>query len=326
MIFKAVNMKQVFTFLFLLAGAALSAQTTATFEDFGLSSGQYLNGSGGEGGFASGNVFLPNTYDSQFMFWSGWAISSDTDTQTPGFLNQYSAITGAGYGGSVAYAVTYCSDGCLIRLEGDATGGSAEGMWVTNNAYAYYSMLDGDGFAKKFGGVSGDDPDYFLLTIKKYLNGALGPDSIDFYLADYRFANNAQDYIVDEWTYVDLSPLGDADSLYFTLTSTDVGIFGMNTPGYFCIDDFTTRDVSVATREPLRERAFEVFPNPVSDFLIVDWAGPDGADLSVVDIYGRKVHETMLRSGRNRIDVSRLPEGAFFLQVAGAESKILVKG
>jgi hypothetical protein len=311
-------MKPVFTlFFFLLAGGALSAQTTATFENFGLAPGQYLNGSGGEGGFASGNVFLPNFYDPQFMFWSGWAISSDTDTQTPGFLNQYSAIAGAGYGGSVAYAVTYCSDGCVIRLAGDAAGGAAEGMWVTNNAYAYYSMLDGDGFAKKFGGVSGNDPDYFLLTIKKYLNGALGPDSVDFYLADYRFANNAQDYIVDEWTYVDLSPLGDADSLYFTMRSTDVGIFGMNTPGYFCIDDFTTRDVSVSAREPLREIAFEVFPNPASDFFIVDWAGPHPENLTLVDIAGRVALQTVLTSGRNRIDVGRLPRGVYFAQVAG---------
>jgi hypothetical protein len=318
-------MKRVFTFLFfLLACGALSAQTTATFENFGLAPGQYLNGSGGEGGFGSGNVFLPNTYDSQFMFWSGWAISSDTDTQTPGFLNQYSAIAGAGYGGSVAYAVTYCSEGCVIRLEGDAAGGAAEGMWVTNNAYAYYSMLDGDGFAKKFGGVSGDDPDYFLLTIKKYLNGALGPDSIDFYLADYRFANNALDYIVDEWTYVDLSPLGDADSLYFTLTSTDVGIFGMNTPSYFCIDDLTTRDVSVAAREPVRESALEIFPNPASDFFIVDWAGPLPETLILVDITGRIALQTVLTPGHNRIDVSRLPRGVYFARVGGAGARVLL--
>ena len=36
---------------------------------------------------------------------------------------------------------------------------------LTNTTFAALSMRDGDAFAKQFGGVSGDDPDWFLLTI-----------------------------------------------------------------------------------------------------------------------------------------------------------------
>ena len=100
-------------------------------------------------------------------------------------------------------------------------------------------MRDGDGFAKKFGGVSGNDPDFLKLTITGF-NGAAATGSVDFFLADYRFANNAQDYIVKAWTFVDLSSLGAVTRLGFDLTSTDNGPFGMNTPGYVAIDTLTT--------------------------------------------------------------------------------------
>ena len=67
----------------------------------------------------------------------------------------------------------------------------------------------------------------------------LGTDSVDFYLADYRFADNSEDYIVKDWTFVSLEALGDVDSLLFSLTSTDNdSMFGMNTPAYFCMDNF----------------------------------------------------------------------------------------
>ena len=54
-------------------------------------------------------------------------------------------------------------------------------------------------FAKKFGGTTGNDPDFFKVTVKGYKGGVLTTDSVPFYLADFRFANNALDYIVDSW-------------------------------------------------------------------------------------------------------------------------------
>src|SRR5207249_4062813 len=109
---------------------------------------------------------------------------------------------------------------------------------IANTTYAALSMLNGDSFAKKFGGASGNDPDYFLLTITGLDSQQHSTGSVDFYLADYRFANNAQDYIVSDWTTVDLSSLGlDTQTLSFGLTSSDVGDYGMNTPAYFALDN-----------------------------------------------------------------------------------------
>ena len=93
-------------------------------------------------------------------------------------------------------------------------------------------------FPKKFGGASGDDPDFFLLNIEGQdaFSNAVG--SVDFYLADFRFTNNAQDYILNDWAFVDLNSLGTSvSSLHFSLSSSDNGAFGMNTPAYFAIDN-----------------------------------------------------------------------------------------
>ncbi|BAZ50560.1 DUF4465 domain-containing protein [Nostoc ellipsosporum NOK] len=103
-------------------------------------------------------------------------------------------------------------------------------------------MLNGDQFAKKFGGVSGNDPDFFRLTITGLdaANATVG--NVDFYLADYRFSDNSQDYIVDQWELVDLSSLTGATKLSFSLTSSDNSRFGPNTPLYFALDNLILND------------------------------------------------------------------------------------
>jgi hypothetical protein len=97
-------------------------------------------------------------------------------------------------------------------------------------------MKDGYAPAKKFGGSSGNDPDWFLLTItgKDASGGKTG--TVEFYLADYRFEDNSKDYIVENWECVDLSSLGVVKSLEISLNSSDAGVFGMNTPAYFAMD------------------------------------------------------------------------------------------
>ena len=91
-------------------------------------------------------------------------------------------------------------------------------------------------FAKAFGGADGSDPDYFKLLVWGMAKGE-ATDSVEFYLADYRFDNAAEDYIIKTWQWVDLGSLGKVDSLMFGLESSDNGDWGMNTPAYFCLDN-----------------------------------------------------------------------------------------
>ena len=194
-----------------------------------------INRASDQGGFDQGAAFFPNNYNTEFDFWSGgWALSGQTDSVTSGFANALSAVTGSGQAGSLQYAVG--QQNAVMKLRGLAQGRPVQGLYVTNTTYAHNSMRDGDQFAKAFGGPDGTDPDFFRLTIRKYLNGNLQADSVVVMLADYRFEDDAEDFILDTWTFVDLQELGPADSLLFTLASSDVGDFGINTPLFFAID------------------------------------------------------------------------------------------
>lgn len=258
--------------LFATLVSTASAGSVATFDDLPLAPNSYFKGpvSGGQvvdgpygpvtvGTFASAGVRFANQYDNTYGSWSGFAYSNATDTTTPGYTNQYSAIAGVGHNNSANYGVAFGYDDVQPNLFDPTpfdpsnkddleslphftlpTGAVLDGMYVTNTTYAALSMLLGDGFSKKFGGVSGDDPDWFKLSA--YGTDAAGnvlSNSVDFYLADYRFSDNSKDYVVTNWTYMDLSALSNASTLYVNLSSSDSGIYGMNTPSYFAVDDIT---------------------------------------------------------------------------------------
>ena len=160
--------------------------------------------------------------------WSGWSYSNVNDTTTPGYANQYAAYTGTGVGGSGNYAVGYVGDpdyGGALPTITIPNGMQVQSAMFTNTTYAALSMLNGDQFAKQFG-----PDDWFKLTItgEDASNNVLG--SVDFYLAE----NGS---IVNTWQSVDLSSLSAAKTLEFNLTSSDTGLYGMNTPAYFAMDN-----------------------------------------------------------------------------------------
>jgi hypothetical protein len=61
----------------------------------------------------------------------------------------------------------------------------------------------------------------------------------NFFWPTSGYEDPEDDYILKEWEWLDLTSLGLVTSLNFALESSDVGEYGMNTPAYFCIDDFT---------------------------------------------------------------------------------------
>lgn len=185
-----------------------------------------------QGGFWCGHHYFRNLYDTGYKVWSGFAVSSMKDTLTGDYTNDLSAITGSGIMGSNGYLVCF-SEGVILPENPK----KFLGFYATNTTYAYKSILNGSSFSKKFGGTSGNDKDWFRIKISGFYNGKVS-DSLYFYLADYTNDDPVKDYIIKDWTWVDLTLLGLVDSLKFTFESTDVGQFGMNTPAYIAIDDF----------------------------------------------------------------------------------------
>jgi hypothetical protein len=231
-----------------------------TFDNLALSPETYWNGSDSSGGFTSGGVFFNNSYSPPNPpydeYWNGWAYSNKTDVVTPGYGNQYSAIAGKGANGSSNYAIAYGAawGPATASLQGDYT---VSGAYFTNITYAYFAVRDGnDGnatpYVRRFGYMdnnedgdytdpgdnNGDYPDWFKLTIEGTRDG-VSKGTVDFYLADYRFGNSNEDYVLDDWTWCNLSSLGTVDALSFKLSSSDVGSWGMNTPTYVAVDGLT---------------------------------------------------------------------------------------
>jgi len=250
--------------VFAIAGVSI-ASDMANFEDLSLDANSYWNGSDGSGGFFSGGAFFRNNYDFDWWCWDGFAYSNMTDTTASGWTAQYNAITGGGQAGSANYAVGYV--GWVEPPSATFNAAAIDRLYVSNNNYAYYSMLEGDDFAKKFGGDDGNDPDWFLLTITGKDAAGVPSGTVEFYLADFRFEDNSQDYIVDSWRYVDTGSLGMVSRLEFSLSSSDVGDWGMNTPAYFVMDSVVLGGYAPAAGEPNSTAVY------MDDANIVGWAG-----------------------------------------------------
>ena len=231
------------------------AYETADLSNLTLDPESYWNGSDESGGFESGLAFFPNHHNPDWGSWSGWAYSNKSDTTTQGWANQYSAITGEAMENSNEdhgiYALSFVADPGTVLSYANPSAHEVKGLFVTNTTYAALSMKYGDAYAKKFGGITGDDPDWFMLTITGHRDGN-ETGSVDYYLADYRFDNNDKNYIIKTWQWFELSSLGKVDSLMFELSSSDMGDWGMNTPAYFAADNiFVVPDLPPKVSNPI---------------------------------------------------------------------------
>jgi len=166
--------------------------------------------------------------------WDGMTYSSVNDTTTAGFGNQYAVYgDGMGMGDTGSYGISYQPfvQRSIVTLP---VATQVQGFYVNNTTYAALSMLNGDGFARQFTTASND---WFKLTIEGFDAGASSLGTVDFMLADYTGATGS---IVADWSFVDLSTLGtNVKSLGFSLSSTDNGDYGMNTPAYFAMDNLS---------------------------------------------------------------------------------------
>jgi hypothetical protein len=319
-------MKKIYMVLAaVIANCAAFSQTVSNFENITLGTDTFNDGSDLSSGFQTGNAFFNNTYAG---YSTGFAVTNKTNTTTAGYTNSYSSITGGGYS-STNYAVANVSgDAAKIRLNGAAAGKAVNGFYITNTTYAYLSMKDGDQFAKKFGGVSGNDPDFFLLTIKAWSGGVLKTDSVNFYLADYRFSDNSKDFVLDAWAWIDLKSLGNTDSLVFYLSSSDNGQFGMNTPSYFALDNFTTSDGVTALNDIAGKNILKAYPNPVSKgaSLNIELDETESNEVAVYTLAGQEVMQATINNSKlHTFATTELTGGAYLVKVINSNGTSITR-
>lgn len=189
----------------------------------------------------------------------------------------------------------------------DGKSYEAVSVYVNLNSYAYYCMEYGDSFARAF--TNGDK---FTLTIHGVAAGGT-ETSVDVDLASY---SNGDLTINRGWKYVDLSPIGVVNELYFTLSSTDSGVYGMNTPAYFCLDKLCVRSVgSSSVTGVLKGNKTSISYDRASHMITLD-----GSDFAVVyDVAGNKLLVIEGRSG----DVSSLSAGIYIVKSGNSSLKFV---
>lgn len=308
-------------FLVSLLGSvfSVSAQFNADFEAVSLNGQGFNNGSNLQGGYISADLFFKNGYDTQFQSWFGFGASSVNDSTTEGYNNQYGCYAGGGANGSQKFGVAYLSTFPSVRYPTiRKSAGSASPTLVsfqyTNNTYAGLSMKNGDAVAKKFGGITGNDPDFYKMIVSNHYNGQV-TGTAEIYLADFRFANNSQDYIVKGWRTATFNFPTPFDSLTFDLQSSDNGTFGMNTPAYFCIDDLTF-DVVTEIESELTS-GISISPNPVLNQLTISGL-KEGPEISITDLTGRTIEFTSATELHGiKLEISTIPAGIYQIRSNG---------
>lgn len=298
------------------------AQTTINFDSHLSAVDTFDNGSNGGGSFDFESVTFFNQYDTSFNYYTGFAISTMTDSSTAGYQNQYSAVAAKGASGD-GYAVY--TGGGSIDFSNLSTAIQLEEVKITNTTYAAISMRDGDMFGKQFGspndasgepdGTNGEDF-FFVHIIGHKLNGDV-IDTVHVTLADFRFADDSQDYILRDWITVDLSSLNGSGNelayLMFDFTSSDVGAWGMNTPGYVALDDLK---FSAAAGLPEMTTELSIYPNPTADFI---QSNKDG-ELLVYNTAGQLVKNVNVEANE-RVQVSTLGAGVYTLRFINSEGQ-----
>ena len=232
---------------------------TATFENLYLDNesfwagpdtkGTVMEGAYGDemvGSFVSGSYQFSNSYNTSYGSWSGFAYSNrtatDFNTITP---DQYNSVVGHGYDNSENFAVAF-NGGEIKVFNAPLTGDSIRGCYITNSAWTANTILNAkeSDYAHKF--AKGD---WMKITFTGHR--ADGTEAtVDYYLADYRAAKEADYYCLDTWQWVDLRSLGKVTSITYSLSGSDSGQYGLNTPAYFCLDNFNgNRVVSEAAMQ-----------------------------------------------------------------------------
>lgn len=206
------------------------------FELLQVPTAGYWNGSDGSGSFKAGILKFENQYSKSWGTWAGFAYSQKNDVTTTGFTNEFSVFDASNKQNK--FAVFYPSFEQSIFVSFPAGEEHLiQSMDMCNNSYAGLAMKNGDSYSKKFGGTSGKDKDWFKVTINGFDKNGIKLKSQDVFLADYWFSDASKAYILSNWTTFDLSSLGKVNKLTFVFSSSDNGIYGINTPTYVCLDN-----------------------------------------------------------------------------------------
>lgn len=298
----------------------------ADFEDLYLASETYWQGPDGntdtnmESKFYSGTYAFSNTYYPDWNYWGGYAYSNVTSTSfDPAKFEtqQFRSVVGHGAGNTANYAVVYTMGARTdINFTHTTTADVIPGVYLTNAAYTYHSIMNGDSFM----GTAFAEGDWFKLIFKGTTTDGTTTTK-EIYLADYRSANISERFVVTDWKWYDLSSLGLITKLSVTVDGSRKSNSGLTIPAYFCMDKLGAEQEITTGQTDLFQSTIQVYPNPFSEYLIVK--SDKTQALKLFNVSGQCLVNTILENGNNRIEVQSLPKGTYLVECGNNRIKLI---
>lgn len=287
------------------------------FDNFSFS--HLIDGAGSSyGGFSWDGFTVCNSGDSAFYIGDyGWDYTQQWGNMAGGGIKtdengnvlkdeNGKVLVEQGIPYLVGYYSVYTSSYSLQTIFPDSVPYQAVGVYIDANPWVYYDVLYGEGGARALN----EEGDYFKLLIhgldKNYKdNGKV----VEYALAEFK---DGVLQLSPDWQWVDLSSLGEVYGFYYTIESTDVGAYGINTATYFCMDKLQVSKITNDTKINEVKTSIAVYPNPFTDYIDVNTTAADIA--TVYTLSGNVLLNVNLKSGSNRINTSALPKGIYLLK------------
>ncbi len=323
--------KTIILFALLFTSIFVNAQIyeTETFEGLTsvIDSGQVLNGKSMfkkyESGFGSFQFGWDTSYGG---YWAkNWAASRVifNKEETSDFAKHLYAAK-PGYGcESADYDFVSHSGSKNVFLVGQNNSGfrlnpttrnatQVVQLRISNSTYAFNSMKFGDFVGKKF---SAADKDSFVLIITGFL-GSQKQFSKRVYLADYRFTDVNKNFMLDTWQIVKFNQNETADSLSFTMESSDNGQFGMNTPAFFVMDNVTVA-LFPSSLNKIATKVVSSFPNPATHSIQFQIPSAD-TKVMIYQSNGMLCKLTQIQSNLDSVNIDDLSAGLYVVKMQNA--------
>ncbi len=335
------NVAKILITLSMMLSCITHAQVTESFESYTLTPNFFYQDNNGTDWRPSTTKPMTFEYGWENSTWtSGSVYTNIQDTIDVTTSNIYACASYTAYDGS-NYATV--KDSAMIYLENTPTFlNKVSGFFITNTTFVKNAVKNGTAGSRKFGDTTGTGwgglvaqgtyPDWLKLIVIGYHNGIQNPNYVEFYLADYRPAGTINDYIVSDWRYVNCIAVGFVDSLQLILSSSDINsAYKMRTPGYFCIDRFTTTN-NVGIHELQNIVNITLSPNPTSQNLNINYSTISESELifDVYDISGKNVISN--QPGQNHVgphqytlNTEALEAGIYFVNVSNGISSKTIK-
>ena len=189
-------------------------------------------------GFENDLLACEYFFNEEYQYWGGFVQSMvfDTDAANGKYENQYAAYNSAAASGDsfLLYYYDSYSEPCDMIFNRSVI---LESIKLNLTTYTYASITDEDinTFARKF-----DEGDYLkvVFTLLDDFERPVG-EGVECYVVDYRDGNR---FIADSWQVFRLGIMA-YGNVRVTIETSDVGVYGANTPLYICMDDLKYVDM-----------------------------------------------------------------------------------